>query len=150
MYYNFWNAASRNFARKTTGSALVILNGSRIDRETVANSSTFNTYELPEFNSTRIKKLTVLLLHSPNGIVNETCKTGNSLLRLKKSIEDRNITYECNENPKDILFYMCFEDPMSKECQAVRFQINNSINNIANKFLLINLALILLVINLIK
>ena len=118
-----------------------MLNGSR--SIAVSPSSTFYLYELPNFKS--VKKLTVLLLHTYGGPKYETCSNGTSLKELEKNLKAKNITYACEDNPKNILFYMCFENPYSKECQSVKFSLNKSVTLNASGILilLIMLALVL-------
>ena len=121
----FWNAASADFAKKASGYINVILNGTRTSGA-IANYSTFFNYELPNFKSDRIKQVKVLLLHSPGQQKYETCSEPKSLVTLKNLLKQKNIDYECEDNPTDILLLMCFYDPFSKECQSVKYSLNSS------------------------
>jgi len=124
-FRTYWNAASKNFATKASGHVTAVLNGSR-STGAITKTSTFYTYELPYLNVQKVRKFTVLLLATPGAPVAETCKSGRSILELQKNLAAKNITFECIDNPKTILFYMCFADPMSKECQTIKFSINSA------------------------
>jgi hypothetical protein len=137
----FWNAASIDFARKASGVATVILNGTR-PSGAISKTSTFLNYELPQLSSENVTKLVVFLLHNPGFPKYETCKNISTLNLVIEVLNKNNITYECDDNPEDILYFMCFQNPQSGECQAIR--------NILNKFpvlvpnsLLLTLALFL-------
>jgi hypothetical protein len=114
-FRNFWSSASENFARKATGSVLLVLNGTRGDGA-VVNTSTFYLHELQQFKSDKIKRLEVMLLHRPNQPKYETCANGKSIKALQAIIEARNISFVCTDDPVQLLFYMCFEDFPSPEC----------------------------------
>ena len=130
-FRTYWNAASKNFATKASGVVTAVLNGSR-SSGAITNTSTFYNYELPYLNPQIIKKFTVLLLQTPGATTVETCKSGKSILALQKELSDKKIIFECIDNPQIILFYMCFLDPMSKECQSIKFAINPASKLIPN------------------
>jgi hypothetical protein len=124
-FRNFWNAASRKFAQQASGNIFVVLNGTRT-YGALSNTSTFYLHELPQITSTSINKVSVLLLHNPDQPKYETCANGKSIKVLQQILADRNIDFECTDNPKSLVFYMCFEDPLSNECKNVRFPTNSS------------------------
>ena len=121
----FWNAASADFAKKASGYINVILNGTRTIGA-LSNTSTFLNYELPNFSSSNVKQVKVLLLHSPDQQKYETCSAPKSLVTLSNLLKQKNIDYACEDNPTDILLLMCFYDPFSKECQAIKYLLNSS------------------------
>lgn len=121
----FWNAASIGFARQASGYVVSVLNGSRTNGA-MANTSTFYKYELPELNSNRVTHVKVLLLHTPDEPKYETCKKPKSLAQLEKTLKEKNIAYSCEDNPEDILMLMCFQNPLSNECQSIKYLINSS------------------------
>jgi len=121
----FWNAASADFAKKASGYIKIILNGTR-SIGAISNTSTFFLQELPNLDSSNVKQLTVFLLHSPNQQKFETCANPRTLTILKNALAEKNITYVCEDNPDQVLFLMCFYDPFSKECQAIKYLINSS------------------------
>ena len=84
----------------------------------VTNTSTFYTQELPNFKN--VKNVSVLLLHDPGVKKVETCTNGRSLQELEMNLKKRNIGYTCEDDPKVILFLLCFLDPNSKECQSIK------------------------------
>ena len=114
----FWNAASIDYAKKASGNVRLILNGTR-KMGALLNISTFVKYELPYLDSTRVKKVSVLILHSLDQEKVETCHKPATLNYLKNVLKEKNIKYECEDNPDSILFLMCFNEPNSKECQSV-------------------------------
>ena len=119
----FWYAASADFARKASGYINIVLNGTRTNGA-VSNTSTFFLYELPNLNSTKVKSLKVLLLHAPDQVKYETCKNPKTLVDLQKALTDKNILYQCEDNPKSIQAFMCFQDSTTKECQSVNYALN--------------------------
>lgn len=121
----FWNAASINFARKASGSALVVLNGTRTVGA-LLNTSTFYRHELPQLSSNNVKMLKVLLLHDPDKPKYETCDKPVTLNTLKALLADKSIEYQCEDNPDNIIFLMCFQNPLSRECQAIKYSINSA------------------------
>jgi hypothetical protein len=121
----FWNAASADFAKKASGYIKIILNGTR-SIGAISNTSTFFLQELPNLDSSKVKQLTVFLLHSPNQQKFETCANPKTLTILKNALAEKNINYVCEDNPDQVLFLMCFYDPFSKECQAIKYLINSS------------------------
>ena len=114
----FWNAASIDFAKKAFGNVKLIVNGTR-HVGALLNTSTFLKYELPYLDSTRVQKLTVLILHSPDEEKIETCQRPLTLKSIEYFLKEKNIKYECQENPDSILFLMCFNDPHAIECQRL-------------------------------
>jgi hypothetical protein len=125
-YKTFWNAASKWFAKKSKGSALVLLSGNY--KTAVYNGSTFYKYELPYIN---INKLNVLLVSSPDSKRYETCATGSSLNELKEYLLTKNIQYECIDNSNELIFYMCFKHPSTQECLSI---LRNSTEFLTKKF----------------
>jgi hypothetical protein len=116
----FWNAASKGFAQRASGTVYIMLNGTR-NAGAIANWSTFINYELPEFKKERIKQVTVLLLHSPDQPKFETCNEPKTLVYLQNVLKEREIQYECLDNPSNMAYLMCFYQPGSKDCQSVQF-----------------------------
>lgn len=131
---SFWNAASIDFAKKAQGSVNVVLNGTRTFGA-ISNRSTFFNYELPQFKNDRINQVKVILLHSPDQPKYETCKQPKTLIYLENILREKNINYVCEDNPQNIFLLMCFYDPFSKECQAVKFLLNKS-NKVIGSLLL--------------
>ena len=132
VLYNssFWNAASIDFAKKASGNVNLILNGTR-SVGALLNSSTFIKYELPYLDPIRVQKIKVLLLHSPDQEKFETCERPVTLDYLRKMLKEKNILYECEDDPDNIFLLMCFKDTQSRECQTVI----NSFSRISNKFI---------------
>jgi hypothetical protein len=116
----FWNAASRDFATKAQGYIQIVLNGTRTTGA-VSDSSTFFRHELPALNRTLVRELKVLLVHNPDLPKYETCQEPKSLALLKIKVEQKNISYSCEDNPEVIKFYMCFANPLSKECVTLKY-----------------------------
>lgn len=136
----YWNAASKRFAQKTTGEVQVILNGTR-GKDAFDTRATFANYELPYFNSSSVSVVKVILLLKPGREKYETCKEPKSIALLKNSLVEKNITYECEDNPANILAYFCFTDPLSKECKEIASLLNNSFHNTSSVLSLIALII---------
>lgn len=120
---SYWYAASKYFAQKVRGQVTVVLNGTRTIGA-VSNTSTFLNYELPNFKKNNVKLVRVILLHRLGTEKYETCNEPKSLHKLESILMERNIRYECQDNPKYIIGLFCFQNPMSKECQSIKYLIN--------------------------
>ena len=116
-YLNFWNAASRHFARKANGNVLVILNGSR-EVGAFIESSTFAIYELSQFNSQNIQQVKVLNLHDANSNIYEGCVDGWTLLTLKSILNKKNIDFECIDTKIQIFNSNVFERKYEETASA--------------------------------
>ena len=110
----FWNAASRDFARKARNQVYVFLNSS-MPSGAITHSSTFKTYEIPEFKTTNVKKINVYLIRTPNMTQIEACHNG-TIKWLQETMDTRNIEFSCTEDSNAIYAYVCFENPDSNEC----------------------------------
>ena len=122
---SFWNAASLNFAKKSSGFVTVILNGTRTIGA-IANTSTFLNYELPQFESDRINEVVVYLLIAPGTTAYETCTNRKSLKILESRLAAKNISFSCVDNPEEIVYFMCFQSPLTKECDYIKSTVNGS------------------------
>jgi hypothetical protein len=120
----FWYAASRDFALKANGYIQIVLNGSRTTGA-VSNTSTFFTTELPALNASLVRGLKVLLVHNPDMPKYETCQAPKSLALLKSQVEAKKISYSCEDDPEVIRFYMCFTNPLSKQCVTLNYLTNS-------------------------
>ncbi len=123
----------------------MVLNGSR-SFGAISNRSTFVNYELTELTKEKISQVKVLLLHAPDQPKHETCKEPKSLVYLENILREKEIGYSCEDNPENILLLMCFYDPFSKECQAIRYLLNDaaSLFKLSNIYLLCVLTITLL------
>lgn len=115
----FWSGASANFARQASGYALAVLNGTR-KNGALDRSSSFYRFELPQLNAARLRGLKVLLLHNMDREKYETCKEPKTLLELEAMLDEKNITYACEDDNFAIVMLMCSQDPYSRECQAIK------------------------------
>ncbi len=118
----------------------VVLNGSR-SIGAISNRSTFVNYELTELKKEKVIQVKVLLLHVPDQPKHETCKEPKSLVYLENILREREIDYSCEDNPENILLLMCFYDPFSKECQAIKYLLSNTASSF--KFSYIHLFFII-------
>lgn len=118
----FWNAASIDYAKKASGQITVVLNGTR-SIGAITYSSYFIKYEVPNLQSEKVNELKVLLLHSPGQAKFETCEKPVTLRYLQSILVETNIKYSCEDEPDNIIYYMCFKEPLSKECLTVKQMI---------------------------
>ena len=120
---SFWNAVSADFARRSTGTATVILNGTR-SGGAIFNTSTFLNYELAQFEAPRVSKLVVYLLHAPGQRVQETCGNMRTLRQVEQVALSKNISFECIDDPKVIAYFMCFQP--SNDCDNLMLLRSNA------------------------
>jgi hypothetical protein len=126
---------------KASGNLIVVLNGTRIIGA-LSNQSTFFRYELPFLNSSKIHAVKAVILHRPGYEKYETCREPKTLKILENILNEKNIHYECEDNPFNILGLFCFEDSFSKECQSVKYLSSSVVKNDIKK---INLLIVLLI-----
>ncbi len=120
----FWNAISIQQAKKTSGSVKVLLSGTR-KAGAFASFSTFYRYELPYLDPNVVQSVKVLLICEPGKLKYETCKAPKTLKDLKLKLEAKNITYECEDNPREVMKLICLRTPEASECK-VQESINSS------------------------
>ncbi|TWW70772.1 ADP-ribosyl cyclase/cyclic ADP-ribose hydrolase 1 [Takifugu flavidus] len=89
---SFWTQGSAKFAEAACGDATVMLNGS-IAAPFNDSRSCFRETEVPKLNSTKVRKLTVVLVTAKTPV--STC-SNESLKNLTQTL-DSNIIYECKE-----------------------------------------------------
>ncbi|CAF4663363.1 unnamed protein product, partial [Rotaria sp. Silwood2] len=119
----FWGLASKKFAEKAAGEVYLVLNGSRAnDQPSFRNDSFFTKYELPNLQKTgqyRVKKLIVLLMHSPDRKVVERCGE-KSLITLQMRVQSYDIEYLCKDDPEELILIMCNDQLEARECQIAK------------------------------
>jgi len=141
----FWNAVSTKFSEKATGVVTVVLNGTRI-QGALANYSTFFNHELPALSSNVVSMVRVILLHMPGQLKHETCKSPKSLKLLEKILEQKQIGYECNDDPAEIMALMCLKTPEAVECAYLKESLNSkSSTTIFNRFTFFSLFSLVLI-----
>lgn len=143
----FWNAISMRFSQKASGVATVVLNGTRTQGALLPYGTFFN-HQLPALSANSVSVVRVILLHIPGQLRHETCKSPKSLRVLKKILEDKQIGYECDDNPAELMALICLKASGSEECAFLKENKNSRSSKIINngfKFcgLLIFLALII-------
>ncbi|PVD18559.1 hypothetical protein C0Q70_21109 [Pomacea canaliculata] len=114
--FAFWTAASQNFASKARGTVSIMLNASA-DVAFPPNSF-FAQWELPHLKAGEVSEANILLVHTPGHAVKETCQ-GPSITDLKRRLATKNISATCRENPRDVLWLLCWEDPSHTECREI-------------------------------
>lgn len=111
-----WKSLSRSFALQVEGSVRVMLNGSN-GRAYIANSY-FGLYELPYLDSTRNPIVYVQLVHNIDepDFIRETCQNG-TLLNLKADVEQKNIVFNCTDDPLDVFYLQCVDHLDNSKCR---------------------------------
>ncbi|XP_071951413.1 ADP-ribosyl cyclase/cyclic ADP-ribose hydrolase-like isoform X2 [Antedon mediterranea] len=113
----FWPKASAKFASLASGEVEVVLSASNGGRPSFRNGSIFRSIEVPKLTSSKVSKLTTILVRDlgDNSTTSEHCGAG-SLLELKNIMHEKNITFSCEENPNRIRAIQCATNPRAKEC----------------------------------
>ncbi|XP_052103480.1 ADP-ribosyl cyclase/cyclic ADP-ribose hydrolase-like [Mytilus californianus] len=112
----FWSAASQNFARLAEGNIHVMINASRTPA--FRNDSYFTTQELPNINATKVKKVTILMVRYMRDPLLETCFS-DSIIDLRARFQAKGISAACLDNPRDVDFLQCADDPGQSGCQQL-------------------------------
>ncbi|CAL8079667.1 unnamed protein product [Calicophoron daubneyi] len=112
--YAFWKSVSNAYSKKISGDIQIILNGS-IEKPFDA-TRTLGSVELPNLEYPRIQKTTVYLVHDlAKSDFRHNCST-TTIRDLKRTIEKKNIKFECQEDPRFITLFQCVKDPQNKRC----------------------------------
>ncbi|CAF0813814.1 unnamed protein product [Brachionus calyciflorus] len=131
MYGNnaFWTAVSIDFARHSTKQVIVILNGTRTEGA-APNRTYFMRFELPNLNYESVKKVKVLLLHSPDKPKYETCSNPITLRYVETFLKSKNVAYECEDDTFFVNNINCIQNPTEKHCETLpgkNFQNSNEL-----------------------
>ncbi|WAR18245.1 NADA-like protein [Mya arenaria] len=103
----FWIAASHRYAGSAVGQIHVMLNASITP--IYSNDSYFSLFEVPYIRPGFVDKVTVLL-------VNENPQAGRQ----------KNITFECEENRRDIVYTYCLDNPSGRICELLPTPTNTA------------------------
>lgn len=118
----FWTSASINFAKKAAGEVYVLLNAT--NNPIIKNTSTFWTFELPQWRKGVVTKLTAYLINeSPESV--EACKEDKSIKDLKDFLMNLSISFDCIENPRELLFTYC-ADPSETSAICSGFIVSSA------------------------
>ncbi|KAL3846674.1 hypothetical protein ACJMK2_017645 [Sinanodonta woodiana] len=112
----FWTTASVNFARSAVGHIFVMLNASQ--EPIYHKSSYFGTYELPNLTRGKVTKATVYIVSATRVSKGSLCGS-DSMMELKNQMADKDIVFECQENPREVMFIYCAEYPSTDVCTSV-------------------------------
>ncbi|XP_076435722.1 ADP-ribosyl cyclase/cyclic ADP-ribose hydrolase-like [Babylonia areolata] len=113
---SFWSAASRNFASRARGVIAIMLNASAA--EAYSNESYLGRWEVPNLASNVVTRADIWLVHVPGDVIRETCAS-SSIKQLESSLSAKGIPSTCTENPRDVLWFLCWDHKDHPECQAL-------------------------------
>ncbi|KAK3602132.1 hypothetical protein CHS0354_003164 [Potamilus streckersoni] len=112
----FWTKASVNFARSAVGNIFVMLNASQ--EPVYHKGSYFGKYELPNLTRGKVTKATVYIVSASSVSKGSLCGS-ESLMELKSELAEKDIDFECQENPREVMFIYCAENPSTDACTSV-------------------------------
>lgn len=118
--YQFWRSASRHFAAQARGYVSVLLNSTR-EGGAFQNKSTFATQELPNLDVNLVSHVFIHVVRDvtiPDDIPGEDCD-GESILYLKRRLEERGLKYTCSSNDREFILVQCVQYPDSAPCQML-------------------------------
>ncbi|XP_046334642.2 ADP-ribosyl cyclase/cyclic ADP-ribose hydrolase-like [Haliotis rufescens] len=124
--FSFWAQASSNFASSASGEVNLMLNASLA--EAFYNTSFFGVWELPNLNSSKVTKVTVLLVHIPGQTVRSKCSTEN-IASLQRRLRERNIVSDCVDGPRGPQAMLCVDYPDEEECKVRASTSGASLNS---------------------
>ncbi|XP_076097876.1 ADP-ribosyl cyclase/cyclic ADP-ribose hydrolase-like [Mytilus galloprovincialis] len=113
----FWETASKFYARSAHGDVHVMLNASI--SPAFPKESYFGNNELPNINGSKVKKATILMVHSLDDPVLETCSS-ESIKNLMARFTAKEISPSCIDNPRDVQMLMCSENLSDPNCSILR------------------------------
>ncbi|KAK3596891.1 hypothetical protein CHS0354_031669 [Potamilus streckersoni] len=112
----FWTSASINFAKSVTGEIFVMLNASR--NPIYRNNSYFRMYEVPNLTKGTVTKATVYIVGESPISKGNLCGS-ESILELKANLAEKDIAFECQENPRDVMNILCGDNPRADVCSSI-------------------------------
>lgn len=114
---SFWEAASINFARNAVGHVYVLLNATR--EPIVKSTSYFTKYEVTNLDNQTVTRLSAILINDSPSSKRDPCNSDESLQMLKEQIETKNIAFDCHENPSDLVYLYCMDNPRAELCKSL-------------------------------
>lgn len=120
-YEGFWTAASENFAKKAVGNIYVLLNATQ--DPIIEDTSFFWKYEFPNLEAGSVDSMTALLINDSPSKKIDPCSNDKTLQKLKSGLIAKNIRFECNENPRDLVLIYCAERPSAELCNFFNIEL---------------------------
>jgi len=128
--YIFWEVASRDFAKRSSGVTYVMLNGSKNgDQKAYHDRSFFKNYELPEISKLGrqgvVRKLVIFVVSDLDRKLREGCRNSDgSVTKLIQDARKQGIKkVRCYDEPRMIVNILCAKSPKAKECRCPKRKI---------------------------
>ncbi|XP_041356216.1 ADP-ribosyl cyclase/cyclic ADP-ribose hydrolase-like [Gigantopelta aegis] len=137
--YSFWASASKHFANEASGEATVMINASL--SPAYPNSSFLAKWEVPHINPSKLSKLNIWMVTIPGQNTKETCLS-DSILTLKSELTQRNIAWNCTDEPTEVLLFLCLDHESEEICKRL-YRSSASSNQMSFSFILISLLTLL-------
>ncbi|XP_052280600.1 ADP-ribosyl cyclase/cyclic ADP-ribose hydrolase 2-like isoform X1 [Dreissena polymorpha] len=118
-----WVAISKYFAQHVSGEIYVMLNTSVTP--IYAIDTYLAEYEIPYLRSGVVTKATALLLNDSPEPGKSQCSDG-SLSVLEGQLRQKNISYMCVENRRDVATIYCLDNPTAKLCDSLAHATNSA------------------------
>jgi len=125
--YRFWEAASKNFAKRASGVSYVMLNGSKnADEKAYHKWSFFKNYELPELAKLGrqgvVRKLVIFVVSDLDRKMREGCKNSDGsvavLIQDARKLGIKKV--RCVDDPRMIINILCAKNPRAKQCRCTQ------------------------------
>lgn len=121
----FWEAASVNFAKKAVGNVYLLLNATR--DPLLDDNSDFMRYELPNLREGAVHNFSVILINDSLILWKEQCDENDmTLSKIRTNLTAKHVSFDCIQNPEDLLFTYCTDNLETKVCLSVHFFFSSS------------------------
>ncbi|XP_075050784.1 ADP-ribosyl cyclase/cyclic ADP-ribose hydrolase 1-like [Mixophyes fleayi] len=117
---SFWKMASATFARTSCGVVNVMLNGST-DGAIARKESILRTVEIPSMDPANVSEVKLWVIDDITGEDRNSCNS-ESLLELKKYIEEHKLKYSCIDNYKPVQALQCVNNYDQAACNQCKYQ----------------------------
>lgn len=112
----FWTVVSQKFAESACGTVYVMLNGSRTTA--FSKASTFGSVEVFNLHPDRVHTLHAWVMHDIGGVERDSC-LGSSIKELKSIVNQRNISFFCQDDYRPARFVQCVRHPEHPSCSVL-------------------------------
>ncbi|XP_062068991.1 ADP-ribosyl cyclase/cyclic ADP-ribose hydrolase 1 isoform X2 [Lepus europaeus] len=112
----FWTVVSQKFAESACGTVYVMLNGS--GTTAFSKASTFGSVEVFNLHPDRVHTLHAWVMHDIGGVSRDSC-LGSSIKELKSIVNQRNISFLCQDDYRPARFVQCVRRPEDPACSTL-------------------------------
>ncbi|XP_070539363.1 ADP-ribosyl cyclase/cyclic ADP-ribose hydrolase-like [Ptychodera flava] len=111
----FWASASTYFAENARGISRIFMNSNRPGGAFHLDDSFFTEFELKTITKEAVSFFQITLITMLEEDPGDTCSS-DSIMELKRILDEKEIPYDCDENPRDVLHMLCIDNFKHEDC----------------------------------